>query len=78
LGREAWPRSRITNKPLVFAAQLDLAQIAAASPKVPLWSQGSLAFFLKDGAVVFVPAGTDETNANRYFASWKMMPSVKR
>lgn len=61
LGRHAWPRSRSSNKPLVFAAQLDLAEIAAAGPNGPLPSEGSLAFFLEEGAVVYVPPGADQT-----------------
>jgi hypothetical protein len=64
LGRQAWPRGRTSNKPLVFAAQLDLAEIAAATPNGPLPSEGSLAFFLEEGAVVFVPAGIDQSPTN--------------
>src|SRR5690348_14279240 len=64
LGRQPWPRGLKSGKPLVFAAQLDLAEIAAASPDVPLPSEGSLAFFLEEGAVIFVPPGTDQADTN--------------
>lgn len=57
LGALAWPRGQKNGKPLPFAAQIDLAELAAASPS-GLPSEGSLAFFLDEGAVVFVPKGS--------------------
>lgn len=56
LGGQAWPRGK-TGLPLPFVAQLDLAEIADANPDTPLPREGSLAFFINDGAVIFVPAG---------------------
>ena len=64
LGRQAWPRSAKSGKPLAFAAQIDLAEFAAASSNSPLPSEGSLAFFFDDGAVVHVPAASDQTFTN--------------
>ncbi|PZQ57110.1 MAG: DUF1963 domain-containing protein [Novosphingobium pentaromativorans] len=54
-----WPRDR-DGAPLPFAAQIDLAGIAAACPEAPLPAAGSLAFFVGTGAVVPVPAGNHE------------------
>ncbi|MFK4875012.1 DUF1963 domain-containing protein [Novosphingobium sp. ZW T3_23] len=59
-----WPRDR-NGAPLPFAAQIDLARIAAAFPGNPLPGNplpeaGSLAFFVGTGAVVPVPAGDHE------------------
>ncbi|EIZ80763.1 hypothetical protein WSK_0736 [Novosphingobium sp. Rr 2-17] len=54
LGPTPWPRDP-HGTPLVFAAQIDLADIAAASPHAPLPATGSLAFFLGTGAVVAAP-----------------------
>lgn len=51
-----WPRGA-AGEPLPFAAQVDLADIAAAFPGADLPREGSLAFFLGTGAVVAVPAG---------------------
>lgn len=56
LGGQDWPRGK-DGKPLPFIAQLDLAEIAAANPDTPLPKAGSLAFFINDGAVLFVPPG---------------------
>src|SRR5262245_11057968 len=64
LGGQSWPRGKSTGKPLIFAAQLDLAEIAAANRHSPLPSDGSLAFFLDEGAVVHVPAGADLSPTN--------------
>jgi hypothetical protein len=64
LGQQAWPRGRTSGKPLPFAAQLDLAEIAAANPNGPLPSEGSLAFFLDEGAVVYVPPAADQMPTN--------------
>lgn len=64
LGRQSWPRSLTSGKPLVFAAQLDLAEIAAANRNLPLPSEGALAFFLGEGAVVHVPADANRTPTN--------------
>lgn len=57
-----WPRDG-NGAPLPFAAQIDLADIAAVCPEAPLPAAGSLAFFLGDGAVVPVPPGTHEFTA---------------
>ena len=46
---------------MVFAGQFALADVAAANPNLPLPSDGALAFFLENGAVVHVPAGADPT-----------------
>jgi hypothetical protein len=61
LGGEPWPVGRKTGRPLVFAAQLDLAEIAAVLPDSPLPKRGSLAFFLDEGAVVFISDRADRT-----------------
>lgn len=57
-----WPRDP-QGRPLPFAAQVDLAELAAACPESPLPHQGSLAFFLGTGAVVAVPPGAHEFTA---------------
>lgn len=50
-----WPRDR-KGQPLHFAAQLDLAEIAAACGATDLPCEGSLAFFIgREGAVVHIP-----------------------
>lgn len=46
--------------PLPFAAQIDLAELAASCPESPLPREGSLAFFLGSGAVVAVRPGDHE------------------
>ncbi|KHK92636.1 DUF1963 domain-containing protein [Novosphingobium malaysiense] len=56
LGEAAWPCDT-GGTPLPFAAQIDLAELAAACPESPLPHTGSLAFFLGTGAVVAVPEG---------------------
>ena len=56
LGGQAWPRGK-NGVPLPFVAQLDLAEIAAANPDTPLPREGSLAFFINEGAVLHVPPG---------------------
>ena len=56
LGGQAWPRGK-NGVPLPFVAQLDLAEIAAANPDTPLPKEGSLAFFINEGAVLHVPPG---------------------
>lgn len=56
LGGQAWPRGK-DGLPLPFVAQLDLAEIAAANPDTPLPREGSLAFFINEGAVLHVPPG---------------------
>ena len=44
--------------PLVFMAQIDLAEVAAKTGKTPLPENGSLAFFIGgEPRVVFVPEG---------------------
>lgn len=63
LGTTPWPRGR-DGLPLHFAAQIDLAEVAAKTGVPAFPSQGSLAFFIGgDGAVIHVPRGhgTDET-----------------
>lgn len=59
LGATPWPRDA-AGTPLPFAAQIDLADLAAARPEMPLPPGGSLAFFLGAGAVVAVPAGVQD------------------
>lgn len=56
LGGQAWPRGK-DGLPLPFVAQLDLAEIAAVNPDTPLPREGSLAFFINEGAVLYVPQG---------------------
>lgn len=56
LGQAAWPRDA-SGTPLPFAAQIDLAELAAACPESPLPRTGSLAFFLGTGTVLHLPAG---------------------
>ncbi|MFD2403592.1 DUF1963 domain-containing protein [Novosphingobium soli] len=58
LGDRPWPRDA-AGTPLPFAAQIDLAELAALTPGAPLPNRGSLAFFLGAGAVVAVPDGAD-------------------
>ncbi|WP_395393678.1 DUF1963 domain-containing protein [Novosphingobium sp. BL-8A] len=53
LGDRAWPQDEAG--PLPFAAQIDLAELAAAFPESPLPLSGTLAFFLGSGAVIEVP-----------------------
>jgi hypothetical protein len=61
LGEAEWPRGK-DGKPLVFVAQIDLAEVAEVHPDTPLPAEGSLAFFIGSGAVVHVPQGvTDAT-----------------
>lgn len=56
LGPSQWPRDE-AGTPLPFAAQIDLSELAAARPDMPLPRSGSLAFFLGSGAVIAVPEG---------------------
>src|SRR5688500_3007920 len=57
LGATPWPRDKQA-EPLVFVAQIDLAEIAAQTGKTPLPDTGSLAFFIGGKcAVVHVPEG---------------------
>lgn len=56
LGGVAWPCGA-NGAPLPFAAQIDLAELAAACPESPLPHRGSLAFFLNEGAVIHVAEG---------------------
>ena len=52
-----WPRDQKA-EPLLFVAQIDLAEVAAKTGKTPLPDKGSLAFFIGGGStVVFVPEG---------------------
>ncbi len=59
LGKAEWPRGK-DGKPLPFIAQLDLAEVAMANPETPLPRTGSLAFFISEGAVIYVPEGVTE------------------
>lgn len=64
LGGQPWPRSP-SGKPLVFMAQICLAELAGVEPSLPFRASGSLAFFLGMGstayeaAVLHIPAGTE-------------------
>ncbi len=58
LGSLSWPRDVKTRAPLIFLAQIDLAEVAQYAPEFP--AHGSLAFFVGplgscDGAIVYVP-----------------------
>lgn len=55
LGGQPWPMGRTSGQPLPFAGQIDLTDLAAARPDSALPDRGSLAFFLGEGAVVYVP-----------------------
>ncbi|MEJ2410530.1 MAG: DUF1963 domain-containing protein, partial [Novosphingobium sp.] len=55
LGEVEWPRDA-RGTPLPFAAQIDLAELAAACPESPLPRTGALAFFLGTGAVLYLPS----------------------
>src|SRR3954468_13622509 len=57
IGRAPWPRDD-KGRPLAFAAQIDLVEVAAKIGDTPLPNSGALAFFIGErGAVVFVPEG---------------------
>lgn len=56
LGPAAWPRGQ-NGVSLPFVAQIDLSELCSVCPEVPLPAEGSLAFFLGSGAVVYVPPG---------------------
>lgn len=56
LGDRAWPRGK-DGMPLPFVAQLDCGDLTRACPESTLPTDGSLAFFIGDGAVVYVPPG---------------------
>jgi hypothetical protein len=57
IGATPWPRDKKA-QPLVFMAQIDLAEVAATTGKTSLPDQGSLAFFIGgECATVFVPEG---------------------
>lgn len=56
LGGAPWPRGS-DGRPLPFAAQISLAEIAAACPESPLPRAGWLAFFLNEGAVLHLADG---------------------
>jgi len=56
-----WPRNN-KGEPLLFVAQIDLAEVAAKTGKTSLPDKGSIAFFVGGaGAVVFVPEGQNIT-----------------
>jgi hypothetical protein len=59
LGAIEWPRDS-DGYPLPFAGQIGVADIAAVRPNSLLPSTGSLAFFLGEGAVIYVPAGVTQ------------------
>lgn len=60
LGTIAWPRDD-EGKPIHFAAQLDLSEIAAVWREIDLPVEGSLAFFIgRKGAVIYVPPDVTE------------------
>jgi Domain of unknown function (DUF1963) len=55
IGETPWPRDKKA-QPLLFVAQIDLAEVAAKTGKTSLPEKGSIAFFIGgEGAVVFVP-----------------------
>jgi hypothetical protein len=57
IGATPWPRDK-KGEPLLFVAQIDLAEVAAKTGKTPLPEKGSLAFFIgSEGGVVFIPEG---------------------
>ena len=61
IGATPWPRDKKA-EPLVFVAQIDLAEVAAKTSRTSLPDDGSLAFFIgSDGRVVFVPEGESRT-----------------
>lgn len=59
LGSALWPRDD-RGRPLPFAGQIDLVDLAYAAPGNPIPATGSLAFFLGSGAVVLVPEGAHD------------------
>lgn len=71
LGENPWPRGP-HGAPLPFAAQIDLADLAAACPLAPLphgAQRGALAFFLGSGAVLGIAASpTDDGNPGEDFS----------
>lgn len=60
LGGQPWPRSK-KGVPLVFVAQIDLGELSAFRTGVPMPKEGSLAFFVDEGAVVYVPPSASRT-----------------
>jgi Domain of unknown function (DUF1963) len=61
IGDTPWPRDKKA-QPLLFVAQIDLAEVASKTGTSPLPDKGSLAFFIGGGgAVVFVPEGQTST-----------------
>jgi hypothetical protein len=59
IGATPWPRNN-KGEPLLFVAQIDLAEVAAVTGMTLLLlpDKGSLAFFIgREGAAVFVPGG---------------------
>src|SRR4051794_3687247 len=61
IGTTPWPRDK-KGEPLVFVAQVDLAEVAAQAGRTSLPDRGSLAFFIgSEGGVVFVPEGETST-----------------
>jgi hypothetical protein len=62
LGAIAWPQGA-DGRPLPFAAQVAVADIAAVRPDSLLPAGGSLAFFLGEGAVIHVPEGVTQFSA---------------
>src|SRR5687767_6460070 len=61
IGARPWPRDK-KGVPLLFVAQIDLAEVAAKTGETPLPDKGSIAFFIGGGdVVVFVPEGHAST-----------------
>jgi hypothetical protein len=61
IGGMPWPRDKKT-VPLLFMAQIDLAEVAAKTGKTLLPEKGSLAFFIgSEARVVFVPEAENAT-----------------
>jgi hypothetical protein len=61
IGATPWPRDN-KGEPLLFVAQIDLAEVGAKMGKTPLPDKGSIAFFIGGGGgVVFVPEDQTST-----------------
>ncbi|MFN7920204.1 MAG: DUF1963 domain-containing protein [Bryobacteraceae bacterium] len=55
LGTTPWPRSEADGRPLPFLAQIDLSEVREKIGPSPLPASGSLAFFVGDKPVIYVP-----------------------
>ena len=61
IGATSWPRDN-KGEPLLFVAQIDLAEVTAKTGKTSLPDKGAIAFFVcGEGAVVFVTEGQANT-----------------